>query len=260
MSGEQRMGARTVAAGIWLAIVLAATTASAATFEVKTPDITKGENELAVNYANQSGFPRNADPVRQSLEIGYAYSPTEFFLIAVKVNPDQPVDGNWQLTTAGTETQLRFGKAMPGFDFGWYTAVDVRVYREATNTLTFGPILQFGNDKVSLTVNPFFQRTFGANREDGFDFFYAVQGKAEVQKGVAVGFEAYGLLPNVGNTPGVQFQEHRIGPVLYLDGTIGEKRPGAANEPKARLEIGGFFGLTEATANFTAKTKLSITW
>ena len=253
-------GALAVAAAL-AALVLAATAARAqTTFEIKTPDINKGETELSFNYANQGRFPRNADPVRQGLEIGLTYSPTEWFLISAKVDPNQSVDADWVLTTAGVETQLRFGKAMPGFDFGWYTAVDVRVYRDATNTVTFGPILQFGTDKVSLTLNPFLAQSFGINRSDGIDFTYAVGGKAELQPGLALGFEAYGIIPDVGNSPGIAFQQHRIGPVLYLEGKIAEPRPGKSEAPKARLELGAFFGLTEATADLTGKAKLSLTW
>lgn len=247
-------------AAVALACAMSIAPVAAATFEIKTPDITKGETEFSNNYANQSRFPANADNLRQSLETGLTYSPTSWFLIAGKFNADQAVDADWVISTVGVETQVRFGKAQPGFDFGWYTAVDARVYRDATNTVTFGPILQFGNDKLSLTVNPFLQQTFGTNSTDGIDFFYGVGGKAQIQKGLSIGFEAYGLIPNVGNAPGSDFQQHRVGPVLYLEGDIGKPRPGKEEAPKAKLELGGFFGLTEATPDFTAKAKLSITW
>jgi len=238
---------------------LASSEAGAGTFEVKTPDITQGQTSFSWNSAGQSRFPANADPTRYSTEFDLGSSPTSWFFIGGKLNLDQTVDEAWRVSTAGAEMQLRFGKAQPGFDFGWYSGVDVRIGSQDTNTFTFGPIIQFGDDKASLTLNPFLQRTFGINRDDGIAFAYGVMAKREIGQGTAIGIEAYGVIPDLGHGTPMAFQEHRIGPVLYLESEIGPKREGR-EAPKATLDIGMFFGMTEATADLTGKVKFGVTW
>lgn len=234
--------------------------AKAGTFEVKSPDITQGQTAFSSNSAVQGRFPVNADPTRLSTELDLGYSPTSWFFIGGKVNFDQAVDEHWKTSTVGAEMQLRFGKARPGFDYGWYSSVDVKVNDQETNTFTFGPIIQFGDDKLSLTLNPFFQKTFGDNRTEGLDFTYGVMAKREIKEGVAIGLEAYGTIPDIGNGTPIAFQEHRIGPVLYFEHDAGQPHTKGGQQPKAALDIGVYFGMTEATPDVTGKAKLSLTW
>jgi hypothetical protein len=234
--------------------------ATAGTFEVKSPDITQGQTAFSWNSAVQDRFPVNADRTRYSSELDLGYSPASWFFIGGKVNFDQAVDENWKTSTVGAEMQLRFGKARPGFDYGWYSSVDAAVNDQETNTFTFGPIIQFGDDKLSLTLNPFFQKTFGDNRTEGLDFTYGVMAKREIKEGMAIGLEAYGTIPDIGSGTPVAFQEHRIGPVLYFERDVGQPRTKGGEQPKAALDIGVYFGMTDATPDVTGKAKLSLTW
>ena len=240
-------------------LALSVVPAGAGTFEVKTPDITQGETSFSSNSAVQSRFPVNADPTRASTEFDLGYSPTNWFFIGSKLNLDRPVDDDWKVSTAGAEMQLRFGKPHKGFDIGWYSGVDLRIDRDETNTATFGPIIQFGDDKASLTLNPFFQKTFGANHDDGIAFAYGVMAKREVRDGASIGIEAYGVIPDIGHGTPVAFQEHRIGPVLYLESELHAKTE-TRQVVKATLDIGMFYGLTEATPDLTGKVKFGVTW
>ena len=239
--------------------IIVTAAATAGTFEVKTPDITKGQTSFSWNSATQSGFPVNADPTRHSTEFDLGYSPTSWLFLGSKLNLDQPVGDDWKVSTAGAEMQLRFGKARPGFDYGWYSGVDVRIDKQETNTFTFGPIIQFGDDKASLTLNPFLQQTFGINRDQGIAFAYGVMAKREIREGAAIGIEAYGVIPDIGGGTPVAFQEHRIGPVLYLETELHAKTE-TREAVKATLDIGMYFGMTEATADLTGKIKLGVTW
>lgn len=241
-----------------LSVVLAAT-AGAGTFEVKTPDVTKGQASFSWNNATQSRFPVNADPTRHSSEFDLGYSPTSWLFLGSKLNLDQPVDEDWRVSTAGAEMQLRFGKARPGFDYGWYSGVDLRIDKQETNTFTFGPIIQFGDDKASLTLNPFLQQTFGINRDQGIAFAYGVMAKREVRDGASIGIEAYGVIPDIGGGTPVAFQEHRIGPVIYLETELHAKTE-SREAVKGTLDIGMFFGMTEATPDLTGKVKFGVTW
>lgn len=241
-------------------VLCGAVSALAGTFEVKSPDITQSQTIFSWNSAVRGRFPVNSDPTRYSTELDLGYSPTSWFFIGGKVNSDQAVDENWKTSTVGAEMQLRFGKARPGFDFGWYSSVDVHVSDQETNTFTFGPIIQFGDDKLSLTLNPFLQKTFGENRTEGLDFTYGVMAKREIKEGMAIGIEAYGTIPDAGSGTPVAFQEHRIGPVLYFERDFGQPKTKGGQQPKAALDIGVYFGMTEATPDVTGKAKLSLTW
>jgi hypothetical protein len=229
---------------------------AAGTFEVKSPEVTKGETELSANSAFQSGFPANAERVRQSWEIALGYGFTDWLRASLKGNLDLPVGGDMQLSTAGIETQLYAGRFAPAISWGWFTELAFGVHRGETNTVVFGPLIQFGDDKQSLTLNALFEQTFGQNREEGLAFTYAAGLKWQVREGLAVGVESHGSIPNIGDWPGVAFQEHRIGPVLYLE----LPAPWAGAKHKLSVEIGAFAGLTEATPDATGKLKASLTW
>ena len=61
------------------------------------------------------------------------------------------------------------------------------------------------------------------------------------------------MIPNIGNSPGIDFQEHRIGPVIYY-----EKELRGEHETTFALDAGILFGLTEATPNVTGKVNASL--
>ncbi len=270
------------------ACMLAEAPALAGTFDIKGADVEKGETEVAVPAAVQSGFPENAELVRQSWEFDVSYGFTDRFKLGAKINLDQPLpeepeDGaekprrkRLRPSTVGLEGQyvlLKPEKGMPALS--WFTGVDASVHRDETNTLTFGPLIGFGDDKLSLTLNPLLARTFGRNSDPGLAFAYAWQVKREMVENVALALEGFGTIPDIGDAPGIEFQEHRIGPVLLLDGELfgmgktaskpmklggheseGEKVRG----PKGELQIGVLFGLTDATPDLTGKFKFAITW
>lgn len=249
--------------------------ASAGTFEVKSADSTKGEIEFAVNNAAFSGFPANADRLRFSSELLVGYGITDWFKVAAKLNIDRPADDDWQLSTAGIETLAVIRKFQGGLGLGWFTGADFRVHRDETNSVTFGPIVQVGSEQTQLSLNPFFAKTFGANREDGIELILGWGVKQQIREGFAIGIEGYSFIPNVGHAPGIDFQEHRIGPVVYLERGLGAAKPaaggrsikdasgpaaGEAGGPKLAVEAGVLFGLTEATQDVAFKLKAGITF
>jgi hypothetical protein len=77
--------------------------------------------------------------------------------------------------------------------------------------------------------------------------------KAGVNERLALGIEGYGVIPNIGNAPGIDFQEHRIGPVIYYD----TEMPGA-KKIGLELDAGILFGLTEATPDVTGKVNAGL--
>lgn len=250
-----------VAAAVLLATLIGgfAIPSRAGTFDVKGPEIEKGETEIATNHTFQSGFPANADRVRHSFELGAGYAFTNHFKAGIKAGFDTPLGDNTRLSIVGIEAQAYFGKVAPSISWGWFTGLDARAHRDETNTVVFGPLIKFGDDKLALTLNPLFERTFGPNHDSGTTFAYAAGLKGEVRDGFAVGVEAFGSIPDIGDAPGTSFQEHRIGPVLYFDREVSPSREGRSAK-KLSLEIGGYVGLTDATPDWTGKIKAALTW
>ena len=160
---------------------------------------------------------------------------------------------------AGIEAQLYFGKLGPAIGIGWFTALDMRAHSDETNTLIFGPLIKFGDDTLSLTLNPFLERTFGPNREKGLTLTYAVGLKAGIREGLALGIEAYGAIPEVADAPESHFHEHRIGPVIYIDRDV-TSALASARPTKLSLEIGALVGLSDAAPDWTGKFKAALTW
>ncbi len=233
--------------------------AHAGTFEVKAPEITKGESELLTNHASQGGFSNSADQVRHSFELLAAYAPTDYFKPAIKLGFDRPVGETAHLGTVGIEGQFYLGKLSPGISIGWFTALDMRAHSDETNTLVFGPLIKFGDDALSLTVNPFLERTFGPNREEGLTLTYAIGLKAAVREGLALGIEAYGAIPEIADPPESHLHEHRIGPVIFIDHDVTSALQ-SARPTKLSLEIGAFVGLSDAAPDWTGKIKAALTW
>jgi hypothetical protein len=255
------MPRNSVSAAILAAIVVGTSTMStwAGTFDIKDPEITQGETEVATNHTLNSGFSANADRVRHSFEFAAGYAFTDRFKAGAKFGFDTHVGDNPQLSIFGVEGQIFVGKPAPAVALAWFTSLDARIHHGETNTLVFGPLMKFGDDKLALTLNPLFEHTFGANRDDGLGFAYAVGLKAAVREGMALGVEAHGAITDVADPPGGHVHEHRIGPVLYFDREVTPAREGRGAK-KLSLEIGTFVGLTDATPDWSGKLKAALTW
>lgn len=276
--GAQVLGG--LAALVWLSVA-AALPSAAGTFEVKTPEASKGETEIGLNTAFFGGYPVNADPLRRSLEIGAAHAPTDWWKLGAKINLDQEVGADLRAVTAGVETLVVLRPLGGGFGLGLYGSLDKALRDDQTNSVTFGPVLQFGTETTSLALNPFLVRTFGQNRTEGVDLAYGWQVKHALREGFAIGIEGYGVVPNIADSPGLAFQEHRIGPVVYFERALSGVRAGPAklgardgakdvggpakddaddSGPKFVGEIGVYRGLTDGTQDWAVKFKGGFTF
>jgi hypothetical protein len=217
--------------------------------------VVKGEQEIEVNGAVQNGFPVNADAVRYSMELEYTYGVTKWLSLSPLVDFDKPDGDSFHATVAGVESVWFPVEVGTLLTVAWFTEVEGAVHHHETNSTTFGPVVQFGHDKASLILNPYFEKSFGQNHEEGIEFNYQWQAKAGLNERLALGIEGFGVIPDIGNSPGIDFQEHRIGPVLYY-----EKELAGENERTFAIDAGVLFGLTEATPNVTGKLNASLTF
>jgi hypothetical protein len=245
------------------------TGAYADTFDIKGLAYTKGRMSVEANTSYFNGYPANAETLRASIDPAVNYAVSDHWQATLRATTNKPVDEAFRLSTINTEQIFVLRKLDAGFGFGVVATGSVAVHSEATNTVTIGPILAFGNETTTLTLNPSLEKTFGQNRVEGVAFTYGWQAKHEISKGYAIGIEGYGAVPNIGASPTLAEQPHRIGPVFYYERELtrgpaasgkgmGPKGMDAPAPPKFTLEAGVLFGLTEGTQNTVFKLKSGI--
>ena len=199
------------------------------------------------------GFSANSDFIRRSYDVGYSYGFSDWFKGGVSIGGDKPVGGSFDLTVAGVETQFAIlrGKNAP-LVLSWYTSVDSGLLSTQSELLTFGPLIGFKVDRFEVTLNPLVQKAWSPNRP-GIDFTYAWQVRTSIAERIGLGVEAYGTIPEIGNAPSAEFQDHRIGPVVYIENNL---FPGV----KSELQLGVLLGLTDATPDTTGRAMFAIIW
>ena len=272
-------------------------------FHIFTPAVEAGEWGSEALSTFQVGLPRehheNGDEheaeeheaeahghgsVRAAHEIAIYGGINQHWLSKLALGIERETGGDYQVTSIASENVLRFGPPRHGnLDFAWFTAISAGLDSGASNAIEFGPVVSMTSGRASLVLNPFLEKTFGKNREDGIAFAYAWRATYEVAERLSVGVEGYGEIENIAHAPPGSEQIHRAGPVLYLGHVHGAARhahaPGAhsssahdehdhdekhthqashasAQGPEWHAEVGVLFGLTEATPD--AALKLNI--
>ena len=224
--------------------------------DIDGPEITARETELkSVNTIN-GRYPRGTTGVpRSSHELGVAYAPTDWVKLNLVLGIENLVDTGWQADSIIFKTQFSLLKAPEsgGLALGWATAVSAGLPDDATNSVVFGPILKVSSGKASVTVNPYLEKTFGRNHDDGIAFTYGWQGKLEVREGFSVGIEGFGTVDNIGDAPPLKDQDHRIGPVLYFAWDAGQGRA-------VQFDIGVLAGVTDAAPDVSVKANIGTTF
>jgi len=227
--------------------------ASAQPFEVKEPEVEKGEFEIEYNGAVQDGFPEEDDDdddeenVRHAHEVAVGYGITDFLKVEAGVALEALEVEELKATNFEIEAVLELlEQDEQGVGVGLFGAIEPRIDDDATNEVEFGPIFSFALGGVQNTANTFFERSFGRNREEGWGFAYAWQSKVELEEGLGIGIEAFGEAEDIGEDPPIDEQEHRLGPVVYYEAELGDDR-------ELGISLGLLFGLTKSTPDVAVK-------
>ena len=211
-----------------------------------------GEIEFAANSAYQTGFPDEAEDASSfASELSVGLALTNW----LKANGSflaREVDDEWEASSAALEATLSptiFHQTSYGA--GLFLALEAGIDDDATNEFIFGPIFELSSDGMpKITINTFFEDTFGDNSEEGLAFAYGSQVKWELPKGLAVGLESFGEVEDVfGDPPDLDDQEHRIGPVVFLNF---EEAFGTA-APNFEVNFGVLAGITRETPDLAFK-------
>ncbi len=229
-------------------------TAWAQALDMDSPEIEAGEREIrSVNIGNLGYGAGSAGAPRSSHEVSVSYSPRDWLKLTAHADVENVIADGSRLDHVAIETLIGLRKASEdgGLALSWFTSVLASTDELSTSALLFGPVIKVSSGKASLTLNPYFEDTFGRNDAAGISSVYGWQGRYEIDDRVAIGVEGYGKIANLGSSPVWDDQDHRAGPSLYLSWDGGDKR-------KFGLDIGVLAGLTDAAPDVTFKLNFGV--
>jgi len=242
-----------IAGGVGLQVMLlSASPAWAQTFDVKQLDVTQGALELGLDNTLQGGVTRREDN-RSAHDQSLDYGVTNWWRLSGVIKLENPIDADFRIARTSIENiwVLRPTPKDGGLGFGWFTSIEASTDRATTNSSQFGPIITLEADKVTVTANPFFEKTFGRNREEGIALNYGWNAKYKLNDQLSIGAEGFGLIENLGDASAAAEQQHRLGPALFATIKLAE-------DLSITPDIGLFFGLTEATPRLTLKFNVGV--
>lgn len=195
---------------------------SAQSFDIHAPTSTQGmlEGEAlsGINLGEPRAGPRNAH------EFKFGYGVSDRWMLEVGTLVEKSDGEATRFARVSFESiSVLVPVRRDGLGFGWFNSVEVATSAGIHNTLITGPILHWSSGPTSLLVNPFLEKTFGANAEPGFDFSYIWRSKTELSHGLGVGGMGFGRVTNIAGS-GPSTQDHRVGPALFLDAEIAPGR------------------------------------
>src|SRR5262249_53007472 len=145
------------------------------------------------------------------LKLGYGV--TDWWRIIGFASAERPGSGDPHIVGAGVESILVLRQLNgDGVGLGLFSGIELATHSDATNIVELGPLVQVRKGAFSALLNPLIERTFGQNREPGAAFTYLWQAKYELNRGLSLGLEGFGRIPNLGAAPSLQLQDHRMGP------------------------------------------------
>ena len=218
------------------------------------PEVVKGQSKLeSVSLLHGGLHGGAAEHAREAHALSYGYSFTEHWNFKAFLTAERPAGGDLAASTAIFENVFEIARAKrnAGIGLGWFTGITAAIDDRETNAVLFGPIVRVGEGPLSLVLNPFLEKTFGANRDEGWAFAYGWQVKQELAKGWWLGVEGFGRLPDIAGGGGAE--EHRIGPLLTFEMPAGAGRT-------LTWEAGVQFGLNEATPETAGKLQVTLTY
>lgn len=259
-----------VALGLLLVAFLMPGTARAG-FEIRSPIVEEGELELEGKGGFLWGYDKGEEAgageeeeeagagqeeeaeanQRHRHEVSIGYGATDFWRPEVGAQIEQNIGDSVKVNSVSFENVFQIVPENTFFaNLGFFAEYEGPISEGASHAVEFGPIIQIPIGPVVTTLNPFFEKQFGKNSEEGVAFEYGVQSLVSVAEDIGVGFEAYGEVENfAGGPPETSAQEHRIGPVAVFGFDLGSL--GGLG-----IETGFFFGLTRATSDYAAKINL----
>jgi len=294
LRSAQRLALTAAVSALAAAGLTISTTKSAlAEFEIQESGVEKGEVELEYRGAVHSGFPKaeregaeeseeegaleeeeEGEFLRQSHDFEFSYGITERWLFSTTLGTDQPLDGDYNLSSVEVELQYEIVERKGnGLGLAFTGGYGFATLGGEADEIEFGPIVELASGKLLLTLNPLFAAQVGEHREtDGLGFEYGWRAQYNVAKKWAVGAEMFGEIEDLSNSGSWDEQTHSIGPTLFYmpggdddndngngnGGDDDERKVGGPPEKEISLNVGVQFGLTDVTSDTAVKFQGSL--
>ena len=245
MKKSLRLAALLVAAGLY-----AAGFEAQAEFEIPEVDAEKGAFEAEYRGASHWGLPRadedgELDLLRQSHEVELQYGLTDWWMLRLTPNVEQPAGESIELASIGVETQFvltpRNGGTFGLAFMAGYSPNSLFIEDDEPDEFEFGPVLEWAPGPWLVTVNPRLMDEVGsAQDQEGLGFEYAAQARYSLTERWAIAVLGFGEIEELVHAGPFESQVHVLGPSLYLFSAEDGGREWA-------LGAGVLFGLTEAS-------------
>lgn len=236
-----------------------------AEFEIPEVDAEKGAFEAEYRGASHWGLPRiddaedgedDLDLLRQSHEVELQYGLTDWWMLRLTPNVEEPDGESIELASIGIETQFvlvpRNGGTLGVALMIGYGPFSAFADGDQPDEFEFGPVVEYAPGPWLITVNPRLTEELGsAADQDGLGFEYAAQARYSVSDRWALAVLGFGEVEELVHAGPLVAQAHVLGPSLYLFSA-----PDAARE--WALGAGVLFGLTDATADAALRVVFAV--
>ena len=268
---EDRARGAAVGLALLCAVTLPPLHSAYAEFEIPGVDAERGAVEIEYRGASHWGLPKQAEDddevlLRQSHEVEFQLGITDFLMLRVTPNVEEPDGESMELVSLGLEAQFvlkprddgTFGLA---FMLG-YGPTSNFVDVDEPDEFEFGPVLELATERWLLTANPRLIEQLGEFADqDGLGFEYATQLKYQFAPRWAVAALMFGEIETLAQAGPFEAQSHVLGPSLYLSNAAeetGQVDGEEAGETEWQVGVGVLFGLTDATADAALRVTASV--
>lgn len=250
-----------IAAWLLPAVALAPVLEAQAEYEIPEVDAEKGAIEAEYRGASHWGLPEadeedDLNLLRQSHEVEFQYGLTNWWMLRLTPNVEQPDGESIELTTVGVETQFVLvprNEGTLGIAFmAGYAPNALFVEDNQPDEFEFGPVVELAPGPWLFTFNPRLMKEAGSDTEqDGFGFEYAAQARYSVTDRWGVAVLGFGEIEELAHAGPFDAQAHVFGPSLYFFSA-----PEAEREWS--LGAGVLFGLTDISPDTSLRVTFAV--
>jgi len=247
--------------GLVAAFALLSATHAYAEFEIPEVDAEKGAFEAEYRGASHWGLPPRDDDdeselLRQSHELELQYGLTNWWMLRLTPNFEEPDGGSLKFDSVGVETQFvlvpRYGGGFGLALMMGYGPYSQSLNEDAPDEFEIGPVVEVAPGPWLLSLNPRLATDIGEDSErDGWGFEYAAQLRYQFAPRLGVAVLGFGEIEELAHSGPFNSQTHVLGPSLYV-----------FSDPEAGREwllgAGMLFGLTDASADTAVRITLAV--
>jgi hypothetical protein len=197
-----------------------------AEFEIPEVDAERGAIEAEYRGARHWGVPRSEasddlDLLRQSHEVEFQYGLTDWWMLRLTPNVEQPDGESVELASIGIETQFvlvpRRGATLGVAFMGGYAPYSQFLDDDQSDELEFGPVIELAPGRWLFTVNPRLTDEFGnPDDQEWLGFEYAAQARYSVTDRWGLAVLGFGEIEELVHAGPFDDQVHVFGPSLYV--------------------------------------------